>query len=216
MSIIRLSFFGWSFPLEVVSVVLLDVPPVLWVLDIETPAHSFCVSSCVSQSCKIHTAVWPWVKCASTPSHEMASEVPITCKVDSPSLSDSLVSWMAMDVLPLWHVDASNLVSLILGVPRTHPFIVSNWSFHIQFFSFVESYTIWVCCNIVQFVALAGDASSLYGAVFQLFTVWWSSWWLRPHVSFKCVAQDCRAFSIDHLADCSHCLSWFCYHSAQL
>ena len=92
-------------------------------------------------------------------------------KIDGPAMARSLVRWVAVHVLPLSHVDASNLVTLHLGVPWATPNNTSLTSFHVQLLTLVKADSLRVCREEVEGFSRCRDTCSLDGTVLELLTV---------------------------------------------
>ena len=59
-----------------------------------------------------------------------------------------------MQVLPLLHVDTSDLVALLLLLPRTAPDVCTAACFYIEFLALVKADALRVCFDVVQLIAL--------------------------------------------------------------
>ena len=74
-------------------------------------------------------------------------------------------------MLALLHVDASDLVPLLLTFPGTAPEVRANTSLHIQLLALVKADPLGVCFDELKLIALGRDAGSLDGTILQLLTV---------------------------------------------
>lgn len=181
-SIIVRNGLGMSLEGEVAGVIFLCVPSVLGVLDVVTPAHCFSVANGVMESAERHLNVLQSVLSASAPAHQGWLVVAPTAEVNSPAIAWRLVRWVAVHMLSLNHIDAGDLVSLSLRIPRTSPHIWSSTRFHIQFFTLVESYAIWVCFKETKLVPRCGDRGSLDCSVFELLGIGGAARGSSPHI----------------------------------
>ena len=185
VSIVSHFGFGFSLPLEVGGVIFLGVPSIVRMRHVVAPAHGLSIADGVTESSKRHLDVLKSVVGASWPAHQWWLVVAPTAKVDSPAISWSLICRMAVQVLPLHHVDASNFVSLSLSVPRACQIERSTASFHIQFFPLVETNALRVCFKEPKRVTWCGYWGSLNGSIFELLTVRWATRGLSPHIEVQ-------------------------------
>ena len=93
-------------------------------------------------------------------------------KAKDPTRVIVLISWMAVYVLALPHVDASDFVPLLLAFPGTAPEESARTSLHVQLLALVKADTVGVCFDVVKLIALGRDAGSLDGSILQLLAVW--------------------------------------------
>ena len=200
-SIVVCNGLGVSLPLEVCGIVLLCVPAVVGMHNIVSPAHGLSVGNSVAKSAEVHIHIVECVLRTCAPAHEGWLMMAPATKVDRPARTISLVRWVAMQVLSLLHVDARDLVALFLGLPNARPDVRSSTSLHIELLALVEADALRVCFDIVELIARGWDAGALNGTVLQLLTVGWSSWWLRPDVQVKFLANDSDSFGLDARAD---------------
>ena len=162
---------GRALPCEVGRVVLLDVPSVVGVGDIVTPAHGLSVANSVGESSKAHGRVPESVLGTLGPAHERSLVMTPGTELNSPSLTVGLVCRVAVEMLSLSHKDAGNLVTLLLTIPRGEPVHSAHAGFSVQFFSLVEADAIGVCFEEALFFSVAGNAHTLDGSILELLTV---------------------------------------------
>ena len=83
------------------------------------PAHNLCVLNSVQQSSEVSLLVCQLVMSCSFPSHERALVHAPTTEVNCPAVAIiTFARWMAVKMLSLTHVDTSDLVALLLTIPR--------------------------------------------------------------------------------------------------
>ena len=170
-SIVVLNRLGVALPLKVRGIVLLCVPAVVGVQNIESPAHGLGIGNSVTESTEVHIHIVECVLRASAPAHKSRLMMAPASKVDCPTRSISLVRWVAMQVLSLLHIDACDLVALRLGLPGARPDVRSRTCLHIKLLALVEADALRVCFDVVKLIARGRDAGALDGAVLQLLTV---------------------------------------------
>ena len=111
-----------ALPLEVGGVVLLGVPSIIRVQHVVAPAHHFSVMNCIYQCAEVRLLVCELVMSCTFPSHEGALVHTPTAEVNCPSIAIvTFARWMTVKMLTLAHVDTSDLVTLLLTVPRMKP-----------------------------------------------------------------------------------------------
>ena len=166
--------------LEVFGVVLLGVPLVIWIRDIKAPAHHLTVSN--SWICRREfylKVISLWVKSIlrwRTPLHQATFEGVLSWEINNPILTKHFVLWVAMNVLPLWHVNSSNSVLELSKVSleiRRHSGTSTaedTWLWPLSETDFVWVGKIW------QVIKVWLNSASLDSTIDKLWTIWWRSW----------------------------------------
>ena len=144
-SIIVFNRLSWSLPLEVRSIILLYVPSRSWVHDIVSPTHSFSISDSIMKSWEANANIGEGIMGTPWLCHEITLVVSPASEADFPADSIKFVCRVAMNMLSLLHVNASNFVTLFLFFPWGGPGCSTPTSFHIKLLSFVWTYTLRVC-----------------------------------------------------------------------
>ena len=123
-SVVSLLGLGLTLPCKVICVVLLCVPaPIRWVRNVVAPAVRLGELDGVAQASELHLQVVEGVLGAVGPPHEWGLVAAPVVHLDDPVLSDRLIAGVAVDVLALGHVNASNSAAHLLGGPGGHPLV---------------------------------------------------------------------------------------------
>ena len=200
-SVIFLFWFWLSLPLEVIGIVLLCVPSmtVVRVVHIITPSISFCISYGILKFSKFNSNISHHILSSWLPSHEWCFVVSNYREINLPVISICLVGWVAVNMLSLWHVNSGYSVSLHFSSCKgICPACCKCTRLHIQLWSFKEAYSIRICFDITECISLSTDTCSLDGPIFEFLSIWWTSWWLSPNISFKFLWKSNCSLSLDN------------------
>ena len=155
ISIVIFNRLGIALPLEVRGVVLLGVPSIVRVHHVIAPSHHLCVCNCVDQSAKVSLLIRKHVMSCSFPSHKGALVHAPAAEVNSPSISIvTFARRMAVEMLTLAHVDTSDLVALLLTIPRMNPEAITEARLDVQLFTLIEADSFGVCFHKLKLIAL--------------------------------------------------------------
>ena len=147
------------------------MPAIVRVQDVVAPAHCSGVVNGVVEATKVNTDVVQGVGGAPAPAHKRRLVGTPGAEIDSPAFPIGLVRGMAMQMLPLLHVDASDFVTLHLRVPWGAPHERSTGCTRAEVLTLVEADTIGVCFDETKGIALGGDRCPLDSTVLQLLSV---------------------------------------------
>ena len=94
------------------------MPPLArWHEDIIAPPISFSEGNSVLKLCKLHMKCVEGVLCAVGPAHERGFVAAPVIEFDAPILVHCFVGGVAVHMLTLGHVDTSDTVAHLLGLP---------------------------------------------------------------------------------------------------
>ena len=172
-----------TFPSKVVNVVFLCVPlPVGRIHNIVSPAIWLCISYCVLQLTKFNLNSVISVMWATCPSHQRWLIVAIRFEIHLPIFTNCFVEWMAVNVLLLRHINTSNSISVLLGVPRSIPVVSCRWALHIKFRPFVNSNLLRVHMSVSQVVSWYTYTHSLNCTMLEFSAIRRSSAGCAPNI----------------------------------
>ena len=110
--------------------------------------------------------------------------VSASAEFDGPVATLALVSWVAVNVLLLRHVDAGNSLSVVLSVPwvAKSPRVLHRG---VELLSLVGTDATCVLGHVQKSISVGLDGLSLDGSVLQFEAVWCLSGWLGVDVALE-------------------------------
>ena len=148
------------------------MPSIVRVQHIIAPSHNLCVLNSVQQSSEVSLLVCKLVMSCSFPSHQWALVHAPTTEVNCPSVAIvTFARWMAVKMLSLAHIDTSDLVTLLLTIPRMYPVACTQTGFDVQLFTLIEANSIGVLTLKLKLVTKSRDALSLNGTILKLLSI---------------------------------------------
>lgn len=209
-----------ALPGEVIRVVLLHVPPpVRWVSHVVAPAVGLSEGDGVLAARELHFVSIEGVLSAIGPAHEWRFVAAKVVHLDHPVFSDSLVSWVAVDVLALWLQDTYNSVAHLLRGPWTQPPMVTNGSLLVVLWSLVNTNLVWVHVGILTIQFTWSNRHALNSSMDKLLSIWRVAARRGVHVVNQLLLADDAGLSADdgnrllhRLADHIYLIKYYNYH----
>jgi len=179
LSIIISNGLGVTLELKIVRIVFLSEVSVMGVGDIVAPAHGLSEGYSVGELAELHVHVVSLVGVAeesvgivlSAPSHEGRFEASRVREVQGPVFADLFVSWVAVQVLLLGHVNSADLVSVYLAVPGVSPDFFARRAHGVLLCSFVRAKALLVLRNITELIASSRNTCALDSTINELVSI---------------------------------------------
>jgi len=179
LSIVISNGLGVTLELKIVRIVFLSEVSVMGVGDIVTPAHGLSEGYSVGELTELHVHVVSLVGVAeegvgivlSAPSHEGRFEASSVREVKGPVFANLFVSWVAVQVLLLGHVNSADLVSMYLTVPGVSPDSFASRAHGVFLCSLVGAESLLVLRNITELVASSRNTCALDSTINELVSI---------------------------------------------
>ena len=143
----------------------------VWVQNIVAPTHDLSILDSVAEAAKTHLDIIESVMSACAPAHQWRLVMAPAAKINRPTDTIELIRWVAVQMLPLAHVDASDLVALSLAFPWRHPDVSALAGLDVELLTLIEANALRVCFDKHKLITRCRNTGPLDGAILQLLAI---------------------------------------------